>query len=272
MISSGHLMDVVSRFSGEDVSAFREEWNAKISHTDADAAEKEQKIQQSKDIVSTGISIAVRLKYQATSGDTETKDVIIRRVVRSGKNNYLDVLTLADRVPRLIKASVVSSVMDIKTSQVYDNPAEFFQNFLGIDVENRTMTSSMKGGEMKTAIDMTRHEITALMYVSGIDGHRDERELNKVVQYVHRRCPNLSFDDASLMRYLRLVVPDTESFYLSLERILGKDGWVVTMFLDYLMELIMADGKADEREKIFLADFLGILNEEGFDIEFPKDK
>jgi len=270
MTSSGHLMEVISRFSGEDVSTFREEWNGKIKHTKQE--EKEHEIQQSKDVVSTGISIAIRLKYQTSSGQTVTKDVIIRRVVRSGKENYLDVITLNDRVPRLIRVSSVSSVADPKASKIYDSPAEFFQNFLGLDVANKTMASSMKDGEMKTAIDMTRHEITALLYVSGVDGNRDERELKKIVQYVHRRCPNLSFNDEALMRYLRLVVPDTESFYLSLERILGKDGWVVKMFLDHLMELIMADGHADEREKIFLADFLGILNEEGFDIEFPKDK
>ena len=211
------------------------------------------------------------MTYQALSGETKTKDVIIRRVVRSGKENYLDVFTLDDRCPRLIRASSVTSVMDAKTSEVY-SPEEFFQDFLGVKVENDVMASSMNGGEMKTAIEMTRHEITALLYVSGIDNNRDERELKKIVDYVHRRCPNLSFRDDSLMRYLRLFVPDTESFYLSLERILGKDGWVVKMFLDYLMELVMADGQADEREKIFLADFLGILNEEGFDIEFPKDK
>lgn len=270
MSSSGHLMDVISRFSGEDVLAFRERWNAQIEHTDEE--EKEHKIQQSKNVISTGISIAVRLEYQASDGSLKKKDFIIRRVVRSGRENYLDVITLIDKLPRLIKASSVTSVTDTRAQKVYDSPAEFFRNFLGIETENKMLASSMNGGEMKTAIDMTRHEITALLYISGVDGHRDERELKKIVEYVHRRCPNLSFKDEALMRYLRLVVPDTESFYLALERILGKDGWVVKMFLDHLMELIMADGHADEKEKIFLADFLGILNEEGFDIEFPKDK
>ena len=33
MASSGHLMEIISRFSGEDVSSFREEWNSKITHT-----------------------------------------------------------------------------------------------------------------------------------------------------------------------------------------------------------------------------------------------
>ena len=135
-------MEIISLFSGEDVSSFREEWNSKITHTKQE--EKEHEIQQSKDVVSTGISISVRLKYQTSSGEVVTKDIIIRRVVRSGKENYLDGLTLNDKVPRLIKASSVMSVTDAKTSKIYDSPAEFFQNFLGIDTQNKTMPSSMK--------------------------------------------------------------------------------------------------------------------------------
>ena len=40
------------------------------------------------------------------------------------------------------------------------------------------------------------------------------------------------------------------------------------MFLEKLLELVVADGKKDEQEKLFLADFFKILEEEGFELNF----
>ena len=65
--------------------------------------------------------------------------------------------------------------------------------------------------------------------------------------------------------------PDTQSFYFSLERIVGNEGWIVKMFLEKLMALIVADGRIDDKEKLFLADFLRVLEEEGFELKFKTE-
>ena len=54
--------------------------------------------------------------------------------------------------------------------------------------------------------------------------------------------------------------------------IVDKEGWVVKMFLEKMLELIVADGIQTEKEKLFIADFLRILEEEGFELNEKKTR
>ncbi len=292
MAANSTLMDAVARFTNADVDAFRSEWNAQSAP--AETPEKQKLFQAAlsqtngKNLLAGGISVRVHLKYTSLSGETKDREVILRRIFKNGKEIFVDALCLDINAPRLIKFDSILQVIDEKTKTLYTKPEDFFENVLGIDLNpikektgtqaaapafvppTYTLPSNMKNGELKTAVDMTRHEITALLFVSGMGGNRDLRELQTVVEYVHRRCPNLNFSDADLMNYLQMNYPDSQSFYFALERILGKEGWVVKMFLEKLMALIVANGKTDEKEKLFLADFLRILEEEGFQLNFKQ--
>ena len=290
MTSDTALMDAVARFAGKDVVAFRNEWNA-ANTPPAETKEKQeafshvQKQASSKNLLAGGISVKVKMKYVSLSGEPKDRPVVIRRVFKNGSHIFIDALCLDINAPRLIKLENIKQITDV----AYVNVPQFFEQVLGIDLSDvplsqqkpampqsreampRSSTLTGSGSEMKTAIERARYEITALLYISGIDGQRDERELQKVVEYVHKRCPDLSFTDEALMQYLKMNYPDTQSFYYALERILGKEGWVVKMFLEKLMELIVADGKTDEKEKLFLADFLAILQDEGFELNFKNN-
>lgn len=282
MATSGSLLDAVARFTNADVDVFRREWNSQIDGK-AETAEKQALFEKSrkqvlsKNLVAGGISVNVFMKYTSLSGEEKERNVVIRRVFKCGRGFLVDVFCLDLKVPRLIKMQNISRIIDPRTNNSYDYKT-FFRDILGLDIDYHTSVektekkteakSSLKNGELKTAINMTRHEITALLYMSSVDGDRDERELKKIVEYVHARCPNLTFDDEGLMQYLRMNYPDTQSFYFSLERIIGNEGWIVKMFLEKMMALIVADGRIDEKEELFLADFLRVLEEEGFVLKF----
>ena len=272
------LIDAVTRFTNTDVDDFRREWNAQLqgkAETPEKQAifEKNQKKVQSKNLLAGGISVNVIMKYISLSGEQKQRDVVIRRVFKNGKGFLVDALCLDIKAPRLIKMDNIEQVIDKRTKKTYSYK-EFFKDILGLKIDEEkdhstpVMKSSFKNGELKTAIDKTRHEITALLFMAGVDGHRDNRELAKIVEYVHKRCPDLTFEDEGLLDYFKLNYPDTQSFYFSLERILGNDGWIVKMFLEKMMALIVADGRIDSKEKMFLADFLRVLEEEGFELKF----
>ena len=272
------LIDAVTRFTNTDVDVFRREWNAQLekkAETPEKQAlfEKSQKRIQAKNLLAGGISVNVQMKYISLSGAQKKRDVVIRRIFKNGRGFLVDVLCLDINAPRLIKMRNILEITDKITNKSYTYK-EFFNNILGLKIDDEedslkvVSRSSLKDGELKTAIDRTRHEITALLFISGVDGHRDEREFKKIIEYVRKRCPDLTFDDAGLLNYFRLNYPDTQSFYFSLERILCNEGWVVRMFLEKMMALIVADKNIDKREKLFLADFLRVLEEEGFELKF----
>lgn len=278
MATDEMLMDAVAKFTDADVDAFRREWNAR--GVQAETQEKQKifdealKKTSSKNLILGGISARVLMKYYSLSGELKERQVVLRRIFKNKSEIFIDAFCLDINEPRLIKLKNVLQVVDINTKTLYANPENFFEDVLGIDLKEKEKThleaSSLSKGELKTAINLTRYEITALLFIAGVDNQRDDEELKTIVDYVHTRCPNLTFNDKDLMDYLHLYYPDSQSFYFALERILGQEGWIVKMFIEKLKSLIVADGKVHEKEKLFFADFLAVLEEEGFILNFKK--
>lgn len=277
MESADTLLKAIAHLTGENVQDLEK------AHQQPVANPEVQKHLQSKNVLASGISVLAEVDYTSLSGNAQHRDIVIRRVMKSGQDIFIDAFCLGIKAPRLIKMASIQKIKDKKSGQEFTNPADFFENVLGVDVNEKAagaprfdlnsiqtplQASSASKGELKTAIARTRNEITALMFIAGVDGNRDHVEFEQIAQYVHRRCPDLVFKDEDLYQYLNMLYPDQESFYQSMERILGNEGWVVKLFLEHMIHLISSDGKIDEKERIFLAEVMTILKNEGFVIKF----
>lgn len=275
METADTLLKAIAHLTGDNVQELEK------AHQQPVVTPEVQKHLQSKNVLAAGISVLAEVDYTSLSGKAQHRDVVIRRVMKSGKDIFIDAFCLSIKAPRLIKVASIQKIKDKKSEQEFTNPAEFFENILGIDmveqpqkgfdlnsIQTPLQASASSKGELKTAIARTRNEITALMFISGVDGSRDHVEFEQIAQYVHRRCPDLVFKDEDLYQYLNMLYPDQESFYQSMERILGNEGWVVKLFLEHMIHLISSDGKIDEKERIFLAEVMTILKNEGFVIKF----
>ena len=283
------LMGAVARFVDKDVETFRREWNSAVTRTinERNTAQEVEQIQKSTE--QGGFSVRVLMKYSSVSGEIIERQVVLRRTFKNKNDVFVDALCLDINKPCLVNLKNIIQIIDIKTKTLYSKPISFFENVLGLNLPDSTDNqkseqlvqktiqqpapsgqSSLIKGELKTAIDLTRYEVTALLFISGIDGDRDPRELKTIVDYVHARCPNLSFNDDDLMNYLQMFYPDNQSFFFALERILGLESWIVKMFVEKLIALITADRRIDEKERLFLSDFMRVLKEEGFELHFNK--
>lgn len=276
METADSLLKAIAHLTGENLEDLEKEHSTPVANPEI------QKHLKSKNILASGISVLAEVDYTSLSGKKQHRDIVIRRVIRSGKDIFMDAFCLEIKAPRLIKISNIQKIKDKKSSKEYDNPFDFLENQLGIELEEKKSSSSFdlnsiqsplqasssSKGELKTAIARTRNEITALMFIAGVDGKRQQEEFSQIAQYVHRRCPDLVFKDEDLYQYLMMLYPDQESFYQSMERILGNEGWVVKLFLEHLIHLISSDGTIDEKERIFLAEIMTILKNEGFLIKF----
>ncbi len=275
METADTLLKAIARLTGEDVNALETARQQPVSNPEV------QKHLNSKNVLASGVSVLAEVDYTSLSGNPQHRDIVIRRVMKSGQEIFIDAFCLGIKAPRLIKMSAVQKIKDKKNDKEYDNPADFFADVLGIDLDEKTapafdlnaiqsplQAKTASTGELKTAISRTRNEITVLMFIAGVDGNRDHVEFKQIAEYVHRRCPDLNFKDEDLYRYLNLLYPDRESFYQSMERILGKEGWVVKLSLEHMIHLINSDGKIDEKERFFLAEVMTVLKNEGFVIKF----
>ena len=231
--------------------------------------EKVTKALNSKTILANGISVRLRVVYTSLSGNFKDRDVILRRVVKGRNGTFLDVFCLDIQEPRLIKVQSLSAIYDLNTNQEYSNPVEYLEKELGIELSSKAEAPvSAEMEELKSAIALTRHELTAFVFMSAVDGERDVSEYKEILKYVHARCAHLNFRDDLLVNYLNRLYPDEESFYQACETILNKEGWILSLFLETMIRLIRADGRVDERERAFLESLFAILGMEGYKIEY----
>lgn len=209
-----------------------------------------------------GVSMLVGITYKATDGTIKERDFLIRRIVQVKNDAYIDGMAVDIKAPRLIKASQIIKIDDIGTGKKYDNPYKFLQDKLGVHVADDILPEQLP--TFAKVIERMHNEITVLMYVVAIDGIREKTERKVVADYVRSQTTDLTYTDEQLDEYLISIAPDATSAGMAFQRILTKDKTVLQVFVETLINVIMANGSADEKERIFLAKVLDLLESKGF--------
>ncbi|MDY6408065.1 MAG: hypothetical protein SPL08_05150 [Pseudomonadota bacterium] len=215
-----------------------------------------------------GISLLVSIKYKSLSDHLKERDILIRRVIKNKNDLYLDGIAMDIRAPRLIKVSCIIEVHDITSGRVYQNPLDFIENRLGIAVSGNH-SQKQTNNDFPQVISRTAHEMTVLMYLVAIDGHREKSERETVFRYIKSRTQDLVYPDSELNDYLIALAPDTESFTIALQEVLKKEKSVVQHFVETILDIIMVDGHIDPRERNFLIRLMSVLEQEGYEITLP---
>lgn len=210
----------------------------------------------------TGIAILVGLTYKSISGNDKTRDFLIRRVIHSDKEMFFEGLAMDIRAPRLVKVSNIQEIRDIATGKLYPNPYQFIQNRLGVHVPNEILPEQLP--PFAAVLKRVHNEIAVLMYVVALDGIREKVERMAVFDYVKKQTPDLAYSDDELMDYLISVAPDAESAGMAFQRILIKDKKSIQDFVEALIAVIMSNGGADPKQRVFLAKVMELLDQQGF--------
>ena len=90
-----------------------------------------------------GISLLVSMSYKSLAGNLKDRDILIRRIIHSKGDLYIDGVAMDIRAPRLIKVGHISEIRDISSGRVYDNPYEFIQNRLGVTVRDKVSDAAV---------------------------------------------------------------------------------------------------------------------------------
>ena len=211
----------------------------------------------------SGISILVGINYRSMSGNFKDRDILIRRIVHSKNEMYIDGMAMDIHAPRLIKVSEITRVRDIGTGRVYDNPYQFLHDKLGVELPQAVLPEAKETSFIEV-IKRMHHEIAVLMYVVALDGIREKAERQAVAKYVRSQTTDLTYSDEDLNDYLISIAPDAESAGMAFQHILMKDRQSIQSFVEALISVIMSNGKADEKERVFLAKVMDLLEQQGF--------
>lgn len=210
----------------------------------------------------SGYALLANIIYKSISGNEKDRDFLIRRVIHSKNDMFIDGMAMDIRAPRLVKVSEIKQIRDVGTGRIYDNAYKFLQERMGLHVKNEILPEKLNTfGEL---IKRMHNEITVLMYVVALDGIREKSERMAVMKYVKEHTQDLQYTDEELNDYLISVAPDAESAGMAFQRILRKDRQNIQDFISALISVIMSNGKADDKERVFLAKVMDLLETKGF--------
>ena len=171
------------------------------------------------------------------------------------------------KAPRLVKVAQISYIQDKVSGQTYSNPYKFLQDILGVEVDDSLLPDSMT--DFAKAIKETGNEITVLMYLVAIDGVRNAVEREKVLAYIRKRVPYLTYDETKMNDYLISLAPDDDSFSMALSRVLKKGIVVIQPLMETILEIITVDGQVHVKERAFLARLIDLLKQDGYEFNLP---
>ena len=223
-------------------------------------------------IVADAISVKAHIHYTSLSGNEQNREVIIRRLLKSGRHLFIEALCVAIKEPRLIKVDQISKIEDSATRRIYTDPFAFIEQCLKIDVgtDLPIRNEVSLNDELTTAMRLARAEITALMFFARADRQLLPEEVDVVIQYVHNRCQHLTFKDSDLKKYLTTLAPDPDSFNAAIRQIIKKEAWILQMFIEYMMRLIAKDLKITPEESELAQQVIALAENEGYKIEYEK--
>lgn len=223
----------------------------------------------SQDERGVGISILVSMSYKSLSGNVKNRDILIRKIVQSHGEFFINGLAMDIKAPRLIKVKEITEIRDITTGRVYVNPVEFIEKRLGIPLIADVQKAKTVQSDFQKVIERTGPAMTVLMYLSGIDGVRRPAERQKIVDHVRSRTQDLNYSDEELNEYLISLAPDLESFKMALQQVLSKDKDVIQKVVQSMLSIITVDNKIDDRERAFISRIISLLEQEGFEFNLP---
>lgn len=222
----------------------------------------------------SGISLLTTLSYHSKLGDIKNQDILIRRIVHTKDDLYIDGVIVDIQAPRLIKVGNITEIRDIGSGRIYTNPYEFIQNRLGVAVAGQgevTLSDNVPTptDDFSKVIDRMGLEITILMYLSSLDGVRRKEERQKVIDYIKERTKDLNYNEQDLNEYLISVVPDEESCTLALAQVINKGKGSVQGLMETVVKVILADNQVNSRERQFLIRMMDLLESEGYEFNLP---
>ena len=88
METADTLLKAIAHLTGENVQELEKAHQQPVTNPEV------QKHLQSKNVLASGISVLAEVDYTSLSGNAQHRDVVIRRVMKSGKDIFIDAFCL----------------------------------------------------------------------------------------------------------------------------------------------------------------------------------
>lgn len=212
--------------------------------------------------LATALSVAVGAIYWDEQNLLVDRIITVRRIFRRKGGLLIDAFCHDIMLPRLIALSRVVRLYNMRSLRPYEDPTDFLLHHIaGLKPDKKP-----KDNIFAAVMSVVRYDLAILAFAARSDFEKNDIENQLILKYVYERCPTIDFDEAEVLDYIAMLVPDEQSFYEAIEIMVQEPYDVILLFMQTFVKMILSDGVIHENERELLAELVYVLRLQGIEL------
>lgn len=202
-------------------------------------------------------------------GRIYAEKVAVRNVWEKEDNVFLDLYFHRLNKSIVFDSVFIRDIIDLNGDKYYNDIKAFIKDFNA--ARNVAPSHSAKDEKKKNSIfGKIENDIVLLLFMARILGHKEALKDKIVCDYIMHTIESAkNLSEKYLNNYISSVNPTVDDFYKALKNIKSKNPQQAQALLKEIVKICLSDGYLHYAEKMYLADIIQMLRNEG--VKIPKD-
>lgn len=203
------------------------------------------------------------------------ESIAIKNVWKKGSNLYFNVYFYNSHQSRILDSSYFHDIYDLDTDRYYKDMEVFYLDFISIQKLHKEQSMQESKAERiensYNYLESLRSEITILAFFARLTKRFQSIKNNVISDYIKRRQPKyVTMSEQYVDAYVKSILPSKDLFYEALHNLKYKSVKEIEDLVYEAVKISVSDGTIHYDEKIYLAELLQRLRDEGIEpsIEF----
>ena len=206
------------------------------------------------------------LAHIKSGDDVREENVALKNIWDHGGNIMLNLYFYRDKSSKVIDSAYIKDIFDLSTEKLYTSCSVLlrdFNEFKAETTENKA-TVTKKTPVNLELLEVLKDDITILLYIAKCIDYFSEIKKKTILQYIEQHHPHpQSLSKNYVESCLKALQPTTEEFYQAADNLNQKTPEEAEELVQAAVKICIGDGFLAYNEKIYLAELLQILREQG---------
>ncbi len=205
--------------------------------------------------------------YLIKSGKLYAEDVAIRNMWEKDDGIFFDIYVHRLKKSFVFDSVFIKEVIDLNSNIKYPNIDAFiseYNNYVNDDAENICQNPIKSENSV---LDRVRNDLILLVFMADAWG-REGKIKDKIIQdyIVNEVIAAKNFSQHFIANYISKLQPEADDFYEALKSIKSKTPKQAERLLREIVKICRVDGQMHYKERMYLADIIYSLRENGLKI------
>ena len=196
------------------------------------------------------------------------ENVALKNIWDHSGNIMLNLYFYRDKSSKVIDSAYVKDILDLSTEKLYTSCSVLLRDYYE-QREQRQITDNAKQTKYISGLErlsVLKDDLIILLYIAKCVDYFTEMKKQTILQYIEEHHPQpQSLSQNYVDSCLKTLTPTTEEFYEAVENLSRKTPKEAEELVQTVVKICISDGFLTYNEKIYLAEILQILREQGLE-------